>query len=67
MPVSFRLGQGPLSSWEWPWKFSCSKMMIWREWERVRPWEEREVSSQLREPRGCGPPPLRFRTGVKRE
>lgn len=28
MPVSFRLGQGPLSSCEWPWKFSCSKMMI---------------------------------------
>lgn len=27
-PVSFRLGQGPLSSCEWPWKFSCSKMMI---------------------------------------
>lgn len=29
-PASFRLGQAPLSSWQRPWKFSCSKMAIWK-------------------------------------
>lgn len=29
-PASFRLGQALLSSWQRPWKFSCSKMAIWK-------------------------------------
>lgn len=29
MPASFKLGQEVFSSWQRPWKFSCSKRAIW--------------------------------------
>lgn len=36
IPASFKLGQGVFSSWQRPWKFSCSKRAIWEGEKRGR-------------------------------
>lgn len=36
IPASFKLGQGVFSSWQRPWKFSCSKRAIWKHEKRAR-------------------------------